>query len=139
MRELEFYRGAIISESLEEGYEADIKGYVFTAPTYELMLEKVDEALDEYDFDDNVDVDNSDDSITVVGDEDDGAYEYAVVFYFGDSDELDDDMDETNKEEITVFADDIEDAYRYAQQYARKKSSEDEKWYDCEILSIDRR
>ena len=66
--------------------------------------------------------------------------EFVVTVHFSESD-IDDSMEDLSQEQFTIEAVDIETALKYAQQYIRKMQfeSEDSKWEDAEILSIDRR
>ena len=74
-------------------------------------------------------------------DTDQDLIDFVVVYYFGSTEELDDSMDNTDTEEVTIQAPSIDIAVRYAQQHIRKMQFEnvDLKWNSAEILSIDRR
>lgn len=66
--------------------------------------------------------------------------EFVVTVHFPES-AVDDSMEETSQQQFTIEASDIETALKYAQQHIRKMQfeSEDSRWEDAEILSIDRR
>ena len=63
--------------------------------------------------------------------------EWVVLFQLT-ADETDDSFESTN-EEISLTAPDIETAVKYAQQYIRKQSIENDRWKEAEILSIQMR
>lgn len=80
------------------------------------------------------------DRIKLIFDDDNSDVTWVVVYYHGQS-EFDDDMTDSNTTEVMLAAEDIETAFKYAQQYLRKMQSEEQtanEWSDTEILSIER-
>lgn len=65
--------------------------------------------------------------------------EWIVTYHLGNY-EYDDDFESDNTVEVSLLAEDIDTAVRYAQQYLRKKQTEEEtadKWADAQILSVE--
>ena len=60
-----------------------------------------------------------------------------VVTYILSSDEYDDEFEDTATQEVSFQAVDFTKAARYAEQYLRKKQSEDESWADASIVGIE--
>lgn len=65
--------------------------------------------------------------------------EWIVVYHLGNP-EFDDDFETSNTVEVSLLAEDIDTAVRYAQQYMRKKQTDEEtadEWSDAQILSVE--
>ena len=61
---------------------------------------------------------------------------WVVTYYLGESD-IDDSLDDESKVEVELSAANFETAVRYAQQYLKKKTLEDDSWSSAEILSVE--
>ena len=67
--------------------------------------------------------------------------EWVITYHLGYA-ELDDDIDGSDSTEVILNAIDFDTAVKYAQQYLRKKKSEEKtstEWENAQILSIELR
>ena len=68
--------------------------------------------------------------------DDTAGHTWVVTYYLGESD-IDDSLDDDSKVEVELSAANFETAVRYAQQYLKKKTLEDDSWSSAEILSVE--
>lgn len=134
------YKGAWISETFD-GWSALYEGYVYSASSLDGLKDKLNSVMSDHSVFQplykqapkvivEAEEEYSDgEVITQDGDP------WAVQIRLADG-EYDDSFDGEQLEEITVYAYDIADATKYAQQYVFKKANTDESWVDAEIVSV---
>ena len=71
--------------------------------------------------------------------EEEGGFEWSVVFHLPAlGAEYDDDFEDFN-EEVIIVAEDADQAVKYAEQYIRVQQKDNDSWKDAEILSLTRK
>lgn len=128
---------------VEGGWEANLRGFHYSAETLDELKAKIDKYADENEKAFNIATSNdyarpvygSGESL-FEGAENSDDLTWIVQYDVSASQEYDDNMNDSTIREVIIEAPDFKLATKYAEQYAMMSAHDDPSWANAEIISI---